>query len=97
MVSETHELSAVRGIMALIVVTFAVSLFIPIGGAILGPLGEEAKDSAGTNGEGWSVSDESIDQSAETALVDIPGITISIVFIWAFIGLLSLLAVLGRV
>lgn len=94
--TERHELSAVRAVMALVVITFTVGLTIPIGAAILGPLGEMAKDSAGTNDEGWSVSDESVDRSAKIALVDIPGATIGIVFIWAFIGLLGLLAVLTR-
>ena len=94
--TERHDLRAVRGIVALVIICLTVAIAVPVGAAILGPLGHMAKHSAGTNGQGWSVSDSSIDASAETALVDIPGITITIVFIWAFIGLLGLLAVLGR-
>lgn len=87
---------AVRGLLAILIITFTVALAIPIGGALLGPLGDLAKDSAGTDGEGWSVSDESIDQSARIALVDIPGATIIVVFIWAFVGLLGVLGVVRR-
>jgi hypothetical protein len=94
---ERHELAAVRGIVALVIICLTVAIAVPVGASILGPLGDLAKDSAGSNGQGWSVSDDSIDESAETALVDIPGTTIAIVFIWAFVGLLGLLAVLGRV
>lgn len=96
MTTERHDLCAVRGIVALVIVCLTVAVAIPVGAAILGPLGHMAKTSPGTNGQGWSVSDQSVDASAETALVDIPGVTIVIVFIWAFVGLLSTLAVLGR-
>lgn len=87
---------AIRGVVALAIICLMVAIAVPVGAAILGPLGDLAKDSPGTNGQGWSVSDDSVDASAETALVDIPGIVVSIAFIWAFIGILGVLAVVRR-
>ncbi len=81
--------------VVLLFVIFAVAVYAVVGPALLGPLGDLAKDSAGSNGEGWTVSNESIDRSADTALVEIPTMIMSTVGIWAVLALLIYLAYVG--
>ncbi|KZN25602.1 hypothetical protein A4G99_03790 [Haladaptatus sp. R4] len=74
---------------------FAVMLFSMIGPALLGPLGHLAKTSDGSDGQGFSVSNKTIDQGAHIALVDVPSLTIAGIAVWALLALLVLLAYSG--
>lgn len=81
--------------IVLIGLVFFVAVYMTVAPAILGPLGSMAKDSAGSNGEGFSVSDGVIDSSAKIAILHIPSLMLGIVGVWAMLALLILLAYAG--
>jgi nitrate reductase NapE component len=85
----------IKPFVVLAVVIFSVMIYMVIGPALLGALGSEAKQSDGSDGEGFSVSDSTIDEGADIALVQIPTLTMGVVAVWGFLSILMLLAYVG--
>lgn len=88
----TNPLKPFLVLLVFIVFLFVMSLIAP---TILGPLGEMAKASDGSNGDGFSVNDSTIDNSARIAIVDIPSLMLGTIGVWAFLALLAVLAYSG--
>jgi hypothetical protein len=83
--------------LVLAFVIFAVMLYMTVGPVLLGQLGSMAKTSEGSDGEGFSVSNSTIDRGAKIALVHVPSFTIAGIAIWTLLSLLVLLAYVGVV
>ena len=86
-----------KEILVLVVTIFAILLAMLVAVPLLGHLGGLAKDSVGSDGQGFSVDDSTIDKGAEITLVWVPtGLTVG-VGMWMFVGVLALLAFRGAV
>ncbi|WP_435359287.1 hypothetical protein [Haloarchaeobius sp. DFWS5] len=95
--TRSRASSPFRPFIVLCFVIFSVMMYLLIGPAILGPIGEVAKDSEGTDGQGFSVGDGYVDQAGSIALVQIPTLVIGSVAVWALLALLVALAYVGVV
>ncbi|MWG33141.1 hypothetical protein [Halomarina oriensis] len=88
-------MSAIKGFVAIVAIVLTVIITNAFAPTLLGVLSEEAKTSMGSDGEGFSVENETIDRGANIALVQIPSAMVFIVSVWAFMMLLATLAYLG--
>lgn len=87
---------ALKQFLVLLAVIFSVMVGIyMIGAPLLGYLGGMAMDSEGSDGQGFSVSDETINDGAKVTFIYVPMGLITGVGVWAFISLLALLAYVG--
>lgn len=86
-----------KPMLVLAFVIFSVFVYSIVGPVLLGQLGQQAKTSQGSDGEGFSVSNSTIDRGAKIALVHVPSFTIAGIGVWALLSLLVVLAYVGAI
>jgi hypothetical protein len=86
-----------KQILVLFVTIFAILLAMIVAVPLLGHLGGLAKDSPGSDGQGFSVNESTIDKGAEITLVWVPTGLVTGIGMWMFVSVLALLAFRGAV